>query len=71
MSKLQAGFELDLPHHGWSHRIRARAILKLLGELLHRKAGLPDQRPKSPFGKFFVIWNGEASMRGSARRRMM
>jgi hypothetical protein len=65
ISKLQAGFELDLTQRGWSCRIGARAILKQPGELLHRKPGLPDQRPKSPFGKFFAIWNGEASMRRS------
>jgi hypothetical protein len=37
--------------------------LKQLGELLHREPGLPDQCPKSPFGKLFVIRNREASMR--------
>src|SRR5271169_5340148 len=61
ISKPQVGFELSTVgpvriERGW-------AVLKQLGELLHCKPGLADQRPKSPFGKFFVIWNGEASMR--------
>ena len=41
----------------------ALAILKQPRKLFHCKPGLSDQRPKSPFGKFFVVWNGEASMR--------
>jgi len=34
-------------------------MLKQPGELVHVS---PDQRPKSPFGKFLVIWNEEASV---------
>ena len=40
-----------------------RAILEQPRELLDRKPGLSNQRPKSPFSKFFVVWNREASMR--------
>jgi len=42
-----------------SDPVRA-AVLKQPRELFHRKPSLSNQRPKSPFGKFFVIWNGEA-----------
>lgn len=64
LSKPGPGFELDLTQPSWSSRIGAvRAILKQPRELFHRKPSLSDQRPKSPFGKFFVVWNGEASIR--------
>ena len=43
--------------------MRATTILKQRRELFHRKPGLSNQRSKSPFGKFFVVWNGEAPMR--------
>ena len=38
-------------------------MLKQTRELFHRKPGLSNQRPKSPFGKFFMVWNGGASVR--------
>ena len=53
------GFEL-LPS---PHQTQVRtARLKQPRELFHRKPSLSNQRPKSPFGEFFVIWNGEASV---------
>ena len=35
------------------------ALLKQPRELFHRNPSLSNQRPKSPFGQFFVVWNGE------------
>src|SRR5258708_28497550 len=55
------GFEF-YPAHAKPSHARA-AILKQTRELIHRKPGLSNQRPKGPFGKFFVIWNGEAPIR--------
>jgi hypothetical protein len=37
--------------------------LKELRELVHRKPGFSNQRPKGSFGQFCVVGNGEASMR--------
>jgi hypothetical protein len=39
-------------------------MLKQTHELFDGKPGLSNQRSKSSFGKFFMIWNGEASVRG-------
>ena len=41
-----------------SDPVRA-AILKQPRELFHRNPSLSNQCPKSPFGEFIVIWNGE------------
>jgi hypothetical protein len=38
-------------------------ILKESRELVHRKPGLSDQCPKGSFSQFFMIGNGEASVR--------
>lgn len=32
-------------------------------ELVHCQPSLSNQRPKGPFGQFFVVGNGEASVR--------
>jgi len=37
--------------------------LKELRELVHRKPGFSNQRPKGSFGQFCVVGNGEASVR--------
>jgi hypothetical protein len=39
------------------------AMLKQARELFHRKPGLSDQRSKSPFGQFFMVGKGKASVR--------
>ena len=38
-------------------------ILKEAREFVHRKPGLSNQCPKSSFGQFFMVRNGEASVR--------
>jgi len=38
-------------------------ILKKRDELVHRKPGFANQRPKGSFGQFLMAWNGKASVR--------
>jgi len=42
---------------------RCLVDLKELRELVHRKPGFSNQRPKGSFGQFCVVGNGEAPMR--------
>jgi hypothetical protein len=43
--------------------IKTPGGVKQARELFHRKPGLSDQRSKSPFGQFFMVGNGKASVR--------
>lgn len=63
LSKPQAGFELYLKTLSAKPRFRGAAMLKQTRELFHRKPGLSNQRSKSSFGQFFMVGNGEASVR--------
>lgn len=61
--KTPGGFELNFsPREARPHPFGA-AMLNQARELFHRKPGLSDQRSKSPFGQFFMVGNGKASVR--------
>jgi hypothetical protein len=54
----QTGFELSS-----DERPAVPTILKKSCELVHRKPGLSNQRPQGSFSQFFMVGNGEASVR--------